>query len=279
MTYNPDNRNDHQRSAYPGDNRGMGDPRGPDPRAPDEDGPLLPEGDYPVKAVKHRMGFSGNENEQIGILLNVTDGEYKGRRLLYYGTFTDAGMEFTIKAMRALGMQGDDIERDAHTMYTSNAQAVAVVQHETYQGKTRAKVKWINGADVVMKHEMNPNELSAFSKRMKANFARYGSTGGSAPRRTISSVDRSRRRATTDAISARRRPVRTRGMTRRRATTATRHRTTAGGSVMARRPREGAAPNVGSALMQCPECGTRRKMDAAEAVDSAPAARVAIHRC
>src|SRR6185312_10835687 len=192
MTYNRDNPNEHQqRSAYPGGSRNdrgaYPDQRGPDQRHDeDDDGPAIPEGDYPVKPVKHRWGWSSGKYPQIGISLQITDGEYKGRRLTWYATFSDAAAEWTIKGLRALGMVGDDAEQNIGTIYTSDALATAVVAHETYEGKTRAKVKFINGADIVMKEEMSPSELKAFSQRMKATFQRYGGGGGGAQQQRTS---------------------------------------------------------------------------------------------
>lgn len=166
--------NDPRDSAYPESNSQA---------APDEEdaGPGIPDGDYPIRATKHRWGWSENKYPQIGISLTVTEGPYKGRRLTWYATFSDAAAEWTIKGLRALGMKGDDAERDIDTIYTSEAAATAVVANETYQGKTRAKVKFINGADIIMKNEMNGNELRSFSQRMKATFSRYAGGGGAAP--------------------------------------------------------------------------------------------------
>lgn len=128
--------------------------------------PSVPEGNYPVKATKHKIGEAGTGNKQIGVRLIITDGALKGNAsLIWYGTFTDKSEDMTIRGMRALGFQGDDLTK-MDTLY--DGEAIAVVEHERNQdGKMIAKVKWLNGADIAMKKELDDNELAAFAKKMR----------------------------------------------------------------------------------------------------------------
>lgn len=164
------------RGSYPDDDRGRGrnDDRGGGNRGAGDERQreLLPEATYPVVAVAHRFGYTSNKNEQVGIRLRIVDGPHKDKNLLYYGTFTADAKEFTIKALRALGMYGDDVVKDIGQIYNGQV-ANAVYAHEVYQGQKRGKVNWINGADVVMKDEMSPSELSAFSNRLRADLKRF----------------------------------------------------------------------------------------------------------
>ncbi len=164
MTYPHDDRD-----QQPNDNRRPGQ---------EDEGPLLPAGDYAVTAVTAKLGYAGTKNEQIGIRLRIMEGTYKGKTLLYYGSFAGKAEEFTVKAMLALGFTGADM-RDLSSMLQGTS-AIAVVEHSEYQGKITAKVQWINGADVQMKDEMKPNEVAAFAQRMRGVFARYGQQGASA---------------------------------------------------------------------------------------------------
>lgn len=171
MTYphnGNDNRNQGRASGY--DSR---DPR----NQPQEDEKLRDEGDYPVVAIAYKWGYAGGEkHEQIGLRLRITDGPSKGESLLYYGGFHPNSEEFTIKALKALGIW-DKIWDAPNGSLEGGSPAIAVVKHEQYQGKTRAKVQWINGADVVMKDEMNPNDLAKFAHRMRGNIQRHGGGG------------------------------------------------------------------------------------------------------
>ncbi len=185
------NERDHQasqRGSYPrDDDRGRNDDRGRSngqgsgggekPRAEEA---LIPVGEYPVKCINHRIGQAGTKTEQIGVRLQIVDGEYKGKSMLWYGFFTDKAIETTIKAMRALGFTGNEL-KDCSSMYMGTA--MAVVEHETGEdGKTRSRVRWINGADVMMKEAYEGNDLAAFSARMRGAFARMpGGAPAAAP--------------------------------------------------------------------------------------------------
>ncbi len=166
--------------TYPHDDN-QNDNRRPGPEGDDE-GPIMPAGDYAVIAIAAKLGYAGTKNEQIGARLRITEGPLKNKTMLWYGSFSGAAEEFTVKAMRALGFAGNDL-RDLSSMLGGQA-AIAVVQHDTYQGKLRAKVAWINGADVQMKDEMNTDELAAFAQRMRGVFARH-SGGASQPAKAV----------------------------------------------------------------------------------------------
>lgn len=172
--YDPD-RNSRS-TGYPDDRP----PPSGDPHTPPSDGgnrELTPEAEYPVVAIKHRVGYAGTGTEQVGVRLRVTDGPLKGKYLLWYGTFTDNSEEITIRALRNLGFEGDDLydQREWDAMYARAQEATAVVQHEVYKDKKRAKVAWINGGgDVIMAREMNDHELRAFGARMRGAFKRHG---------------------------------------------------------------------------------------------------------
>ncbi len=183
MVYNNDNPSEHRSngSSYPG-----GDPRdqqrgsqGPAP-ADGEQRELDPEGDFAVVPIAYKWGFAGTKNEQIGIRLRIVEGPRKNRTLLYYGSFHPNSEEYTLKALRALGLL-DVVWTKPNDSIEHGQQAIAVVQHSEYNGKKQSKVAWINGADVQMKEEMNENDLKAFAHRMRAVVARMsGSSASSA---------------------------------------------------------------------------------------------------
>lgn len=188
-TRGPDPR--QQRGPDPRDQRGQQrDDRGggQQSRSSRDDAPaLLPEGDYKVKCVSHKIGRAGTDTLQIGVRLRILEGEYAGRFLTWYGFFTDKAEETTMKAMRALGFSGDDV-RDCASMYTQ--EAIAVVQHELNQDNvTIARVRWINGAEVQMRDVLTGGDLDRVAQQLRAKFARI--PGGAS--RTESTQQTSRR--------------------------------------------------------------------------------------
>lgn len=173
--------------GYPQDNRPAAGGGGGRTREDEEARALsVPPGEYPVRAVGARIGAAGTNTIQIGIRLRITDGDHKGKTITWYGSFTDESEHITIRAMRALGHVGDDVY-DHRAMLSDNADisATAVVEHETYQGKKRAKVNWINGGDggaIVMSKELSEGEAQRFRERMRGSFQRSaGGAGGPPP--------------------------------------------------------------------------------------------------
>jgi hypothetical protein len=177
--------NERERGGgYPQDNRG-GHPSAPTngARAPEQHGGegLVPIGDVPVIAVNHKFGRASTGTRQIGVRCRITDGEHKGKTLLWYGSFTDNSIAITMRGMRALGHTGR-VPSDCDGFYAPNVTpAMAVVEHNPdNDGKLRARIAFINGGDIVMKQEMDANELAAFDREFAGYFARLGGGGSSA---------------------------------------------------------------------------------------------------
>lgn len=137
---------------------------------------LLPASAYRVKCVDHAWGFTSKDKEQIGLQLQIVEGDHAGKLITYYGFFTDKTEEHSLKAMRALGWVGNDIQK-MESMYTK--EAMAVVEHETDDdGQLRARVRWINGVGVMMQKRMEGADLAKFGKRISGLAARLASGGG-----------------------------------------------------------------------------------------------------
>lgn len=148
---------------------------------------LVPAGRYPVRAVNHKFGNAqNNTTTQIGVRVRIADGKYKGRTMLWYSSFTDNSDDITLRGMEALGFRGGDDIFDCRGFYDAKIQsdipdAEAVVEHEPNikTGVMQAKVKFINGGDIVMGHDLTPNDEQRFRQRMRATLARRnGSRGG-----------------------------------------------------------------------------------------------------
>lgn len=133
---------------------------------------MHPEGKFRAKSRKAEMGESSNKNEQVGIEFEIVDGETKGQRLPYYGSFTEAAMAITIKAMRTAGWKGDDVTELSSLSREDVPIVELVVEHEEWDGKTRAKVKWVNSAGgVSMKNPLSQEKKSSLAARMRAAVA------------------------------------------------------------------------------------------------------------
>lgn len=132
---------------------------------------MHPEGKFRAKARKAELGES-KSGEQIGIEFEILEGETKGHRLAYYSSFSEAAMAITIKAMRTAGWKGDDVT-DLSSLSREDVPVVElVVEHETWEDKTRAKVKWVNSAGgVQMKNPLDQGKKAGLAARMRQAVA------------------------------------------------------------------------------------------------------------
>jgi len=142
---------------------------------------LIPPGYYaavavPVQtedgAVWAQFGTSQQKGtRQVYVAFAIIDGDHAGRRLGWFGYFTDGAVDRTIESLRLCGLKGDDL---ANAMFGPLDQEVqVVVEHEEYDGKVRAKVAWVNapgGGAFRMANPMKSDELRKFSATMKGKL-------------------------------------------------------------------------------------------------------------
>lgn len=89
-----------------------------------------------------KNGELDRETAQFAIAFEIVDGPALGETITWYGGFkSDAALAYTEKALRACGFIGpiDTIDRAA----LSDAAVRIKIETETYNGKTRQKVKAI----------------------------------------------------------------------------------------------------------------------------------------
>lgn len=128
----------------------------------------LQTGVFRVKAVpgSQDFGVSGNGNEQVAVAVEFLDGPNKGRRSVWYGSFTENAADRTMESLRYLGWNNDDL---FNMTGLGESEAVGVVEEEEgNDGKRRVRVKWINRVQgPAFKNRLDDVQLKAFSQRMK----------------------------------------------------------------------------------------------------------------
>ena len=109
----------------------------------------------------------------------IDDGEHKGKKLPWFGFFTEGSWERTVESLRHCGFQGNDL----HTLNEQKLdQVVSVkVEHETNQsnGRVYVRIAFVNAAGsgaVKLNNPMSRDELRDFSAMMKNKIA--GVAGG-----------------------------------------------------------------------------------------------------
>jgi hypothetical protein len=132
---------------------------------------VIEPGKYRARATEWGLGETSNNNMQIGVAFECLDLE-PGTGITWYGSLTDAALEYTLKDLRAMGWQGDDItELDNNGGKLDARDVQIVVVHEEYQGKTRAKVKWVNSAGgLAMTNRVTGDKLKGFAAGLRGKI-------------------------------------------------------------------------------------------------------------
>lgn len=132
-------------------------------------------GTFRAKALDGGYGQTGTGKEQVAVLIELET----GNRLTWYGYFTDAAAERAIESLIIMGVT--DLESLAGL---GSTEFEAVVDEETYEGKTRDKVKFINrlgSGGVAMKSRMDDAQKRSFAQRFKGKFLSLQRASGVAP--------------------------------------------------------------------------------------------------
>jgi hypothetical protein len=137
------------------------------------------EGRYTMRAIGGALGHAKTGTPQIGIELAVTEGDYVGQRIWYYGYFSDAAKEYTFRALRTLGWEGDDLT-DLRGIEKNDV--TVIVAAEEYNGNSSLKVKGIyplGGSGVA--NPMDDAEAKKFAALMKGDAIASRTAGQPAP--------------------------------------------------------------------------------------------------
>jgi len=137
---------------------------------------LVPQGAYKAAAVQvdgayAQLGMSSTGNQQVLVQFEITDGPAAGRRVPWWGSFTDKAWNRTVEALRYCGFSGDDLstlpEQDL------NHEVSIVVEHSEYNGKTNARVRWVNAAmsGIKLAKPMSNDDLRNFGAMMRSRVA------------------------------------------------------------------------------------------------------------
>lgn len=126
-------------------------------------------GTFMMRALDAQLGYTAGDKPQVAVLLEYEEGPNIGQTRTWYGYFTDKTKTQTIKSLRALGLQGNDLS-DLSSVRNSTA---CVTRLEPNQdGELVAKIAWVGaGTGVVMKNQMTPEQARAFAAAFKADMA------------------------------------------------------------------------------------------------------------
>lgn len=152
---------------------------------------MLPANTYIARATGNGgLGETEGGKEQVVIEFKIEDNEspQNGQLISWYGYFTDKTIERTHESLTACGFQGglEDLASPDRLKAcgVTKKQVRIVVDHETYQDKTTAKVKWVNSMEGTgIKKALDPAKAASFAAKMKGAWVNLNKSanGGGMP--------------------------------------------------------------------------------------------------
>lgn len=107
---------------------------------------MIREGSYDAVAVPDNNGVvaqwdhTANNNKYVAVTLMILEGPYRGHRAYWRGYFTKETHERTMESLRYMGWDNNQLTDFGRL----NSRVSIEINHQTYKGKTRARVAWIN---------------------------------------------------------------------------------------------------------------------------------------
>lgn len=156
---------------------------------------MIPPGHYTVKAIYRDAkdlvfgeASGGQKSVQVGVTFEITQGEFKGRKYPWYGSFAEGeATRITLDALEAAGVthyEDDDLRKPVGL---GSTECTAVIQHRTLQkyedgqlvdvldndGRPRAiaQIQYINPIGARMKNTLDAGATASFADLMKGTLA------------------------------------------------------------------------------------------------------------
>lgn len=143
------------------------------------------DGNYPGTCVGAALSQTAGDDPQPQAVLEfeLTSGPKAGERRTFYGSFKDGAIKFTFEAMRNCGWTGEDpYDLEDHPEQFIGGNVSLKIGPDTYNGKTREKVKFVNRSGAT---PLAPEVKARFAEDLRGKFAKLSAenpAGKAAPR-------------------------------------------------------------------------------------------------
>lgn len=134
---------------------------------------MIPAGTYRARACapgEAQLGYTAKGTEQIAVAFTLLQPPFEGQCITWFGYFSDKATEQTVKALRACGWQGDDL--NDLTGLDANEVDLVIEEETDDQGRVRSRVRWVNrpgDGRVKLQNTMSPEQRKSFAARMRGN--------------------------------------------------------------------------------------------------------------
>lgn len=135
---------------------------------------IIEAGDYRAKAVEGKLTETKGGKAQAAVRFALLD--FPGKAITWYGFLeaSDAAFRIAMEGLRTAGWKGDDLADMSMLTEATSPEVILVVGHEEYEGKTSAKVKFINSTGgMAMKGALQPEQARSFAERMKGRVLAF----------------------------------------------------------------------------------------------------------
>lgn len=151
---------------------------------------LIPQAEYRAVAVPVsidgadtwvQFGETKKGDPQVAVQFAILDGPQAGRRAVWFGYFTADTIARTIESLRRCGFKGDDLAK--LPFQRINQEVSIVVEHNTWEGKTTARVAWVNaagGGGLKLAKPLSGPALGIFAAKMKRHVTAVAEVAGPA---------------------------------------------------------------------------------------------------
>ncbi len=128
---------------------------------------LIPEGTYTARCKLWTISETNDGKPQLYLKFVGAD----GFEIVAYKYFSEKALPYTLAALRTLGWTGSDpLELENGGGNLDRNVVDLVVAHETYEGRTTAKVKYINEPGATRSTPLSADKRAAFAQSVKASI-------------------------------------------------------------------------------------------------------------
>lgn len=140
---------------------------------------MIPAGKYKARPICWGLSESKQGSEQFQIEFEIQDPNVapSDRVWSWWGKFSsEKAEEISFKAMKACGWNGTDLE---HVELDPTRDVELVIESETYEGKTRMRVQWVNAiGGGGIQYALPSDRARKFAERMKARAEKFQASAG-----------------------------------------------------------------------------------------------------
>jgi hypothetical protein len=144
----------------------------------------IPNGKYVAKIIDYTVNADEGKTPNIEVRFSfVVDGSET--EWSWYGYVTEKAMKTTMRALVAMGLSTPDLDRLADGVESNILDhltpVVIDVENETYEGKTRSKIRWVNKMGGRSFERLAPTQAKAAVSPFKGFAAAFLAENGIKP--------------------------------------------------------------------------------------------------